>query len=93
MEALAPQRIHEAAEVVDDEVEGPGEIARHGRGCAEAAHVRAHDAIPVREPRYPCVPRGAALGIAVQQEDRPGRAPGIGVVVHEVVQVEARRHV
>ena len=93
MEALDAQRIHEAAEVVDDDVEGPGEIARHGRRRAEAAHVRAHDAIPVREPRHPGIPRGAALGIAVQQEDRPGRAPGIGVVVNEVVQVEAGRNV
>src|SRR5262245_22445177 len=93
MEALDPQRIQEAAEVVDDAVEGPGEIAWHGSRSAEATHVRTHDAISVREPRHPRIPRGAALGIAVQQEDRPGCAPGIGVVVHQVVQVEAGRNV
>src|SRR5262245_28068337 len=29
MEALDAQRVHEAAEVVDDEVQAPGELARH----------------------------------------------------------------
>jgi hypothetical protein len=93
MEALDPQRIHEAAEVVDDDVEGPGKVARHRRGCAEATHVRTHNAILPREPRHPGIPRGAALGVAMQQEDRRGRTPGIGVVVNQVVQVEAGRNV
>src|SRR5216683_859722 len=88
MEALHTQGIHEAAEVVNDEVQGPGEISRHGRGGPEAAHVWAHDTIPGRQVWHPAIPCRTTLGVAVEHEDRGGRTPGIGVVVHLVMHVQ-----
>jgi len=92
MKALHVQRIHQMAAIVDEQIQGPGEIARHGRRRPEAAHIRAHDAIPVRKLRHPLIPRRAALRIAVEQEHRCGRTPGIGIVIDEVVQVEVGRN-
>src|SRR5688572_30058211 len=42
--------------------------------------------------RHPREPRGAALRVAVEHEDRLRLAPRIAVVVHEVVQLAVLRY-
>jgi hypothetical protein len=93
MDLVEAERVQQAAVVVDDAVERPGELARHRGRRAEAPHVRAHHAVAARERRHPAVPGGAALGVAVQHQDRARLAPRIGVVVDQVVQVELGRDV
>src|SRR5262249_17797435 len=55
---------------------------------AEAAHVRANDAMAAGKLRYPPVPRRTAFRVAVQHEDRARFSPGIGEVVDHIVKVE-----
>src|SRR5215467_15720662 len=98
MEALDAQRIHEAAEVVDQPVEGPGVFPRHGSGRTETAHIRTHHAIAMRKLRNPTVPRSATLRVAVQHKNSAGIAPGVCKVVDQIVEVKVgwntkRRHV
>jgi hypothetical protein len=93
MEPLSSERIHETRVVVDDDVERPWKVARHRRRRAVAAHVRPHDAEPVRQQGHPRVPRLAALGVAVQEDDRFRPAPGLGEVVDQIVQPRIGRHV
>src|SRR5262245_9084357 len=88
MKPVDLERVHETDVVVDDDVESPGKVARHGRRRAETAHIGTHDAIRPRKRGHPAVPGEAALGIAVQQQYRLGLAPGIGVVVHHVVHFQ-----
>src|SRR5262249_61057626 len=88
MEALDAQRIHEAAEVVDQTVEGPEVFPWHGRGRTETAHIRTHHAIAMRKLRNPPVPRSATLRVAVQHKNGTGIAPGICKVVDQIVEVK-----
>src|SRR5215831_17572304 len=90
MEPLDAQRIHEAAEVVDQAVEGPGVFSRHGRGRTETTHIRTYHAISMRELRNPPVPRSAALRVAVQHKNATGIAPGVCKVVDQIVEVKVR---
>jgi hypothetical protein len=69
---------NEAAEVVDQTVEGPGVFPRHGRGRTETAHIRTHHATAMRKLRNPPVPRSATFRVAVQCSIRmvPGLLQG-----------------
>src|SRR5262249_43245390 len=70
MKTLDVERIHETNIVVNDDVESPWEVTGHGSRGAESAHIGADDAILPRKRRHPGIPGGAALGIAVQHQNR-----------------------
>ena len=73
MEAVDAERVRERQEIVDDALDRPAVVERHRRRPAEAAHVGPHDPEAPGHQRHPGVPCLAALGIAVQQQQRLGR--------------------
>jgi hypothetical protein len=88
VEALSAERVHEPAVIVDDDVERPLEVARHRRRGTVAPHVWPHHPESPRENRHPRVPGQAALGVAVQQQERFRPRPRVGEVVDEIVHLQ-----
>jgi hypothetical protein len=88
MKALDAERIREAHVVVDNDVERPWKIARHGCRSAKTAPIRPHDAIAAREMRHPRVPGSRALGVTVQKQHGFGLRPRIRKIIDKVVHVE-----
>src|ERR1700741_2020466 len=84
-ETLDAEAVHQGGEVVDDAVDRPRIVARHRRGSAKAPHVGAYYTKMACECRHPGEPHRAALAVSVQEQYGFGLAPGIGIVVHEVV--------
>lgn len=62
-------------------------VGRHGAGAPESTLIDANHPVSAREMRNPRAPRFRAFGEAVHEEHRLRLRPGIGVVVHEVVQL------
>src|SRR5262245_37241045 len=89
MEAFDAQLLREAHEVVDNRVNRPGVVGRHGRGRAEATHVGSHHAKMAGEMRHPAEPHGSVLRAAMEKKHGLRITPRIGGVMRDVVHLEA----
>ncbi len=88
-EAFQPAPAGDPEEVLDQPVEAPAVVSRHGRASPQAAHVRSNDPRVPPEPRHPGVPGLAALGVAVQQQRVVPWRPRVGEALVVVEQASA----
>src|SRR6202040_4236897 len=77
VKALDPERVHQPDEIANYDVERPRKVSRHRGRLAKTSHVRADDAEAACQVGHPAVPRRAAFGIAVEQQDRLRLTPRV----------------
>jgi len=82
------EMVHQQAEILDQPVERPREIAWHRGRLAETAHIRAHYAKMLRQLGNPAPPGKPALRIAVQQQYGFRLGPRVGEIVDLIMHVE-----